>query len=261
MDRKHRNLVAALMAAVVALALFSAFSITWFHKTPAVVLPSLSPVGESAAPAGEDSLQRAEVTVSTVQQVIATLERPESYSRQVTVQLFQDGEALGTAATAVVADGGWTRTATTLPDGRVCHAIVGDGRRWVWYDQDAACQEYDAQTRSADLAQRLPTYEDVLAAEEGQLAAAGYQLSGGLPCIYAAVEEEELGYLEEYWVSVDTGLLVCAQSSREGEVFYRMSGYTVETPALPGQAFTLPSKEVLHVTGLPEAKETAAPGQ
>lgn len=80
---------------------------------------------------------------------------------------------------------------------------------------------------------------------------ARYAASGELPCVYVAVEVEDLSYVEEYWISVDTGLLVHAESRKGEEVFYRMSGYTVETPATPGQTFALPDGTVLHTTALP----------
>lgn len=35
MDKRHRNLVAVLVAVVMAVALFSAFSVNWLHSNPA----------------------------------------------------------------------------------------------------------------------------------------------------------------------------------------------------------------------------------
>lgn len=252
MDKSHRTLLAVLIAAVMAVALFSAFSINLFHKTPAVVLPSLTPISASEQPqqtAGD--YQRVEVTPDTVQRVVATLERPDSYARTITAEtLGADGEFGVTEATVTV-DGGWTQTTLTLPDRRVQHSLIGQGKRYVWYGSERVWQEYDASQRSADLSQRLPTYEDVLAADKANVVAAEYALSEQLPCIYIAVAEPELGYLESYWISVDTGLLVHAESSKDGQVFYRMSGYTVETPATPGLAFSLPDGTVVHTTALP----------
>lgn len=252
MDKGHRNLVAVLVAVVMAVALFSAFSINWFHKTPSVILPTLTAAPDVTPTSGVSggSYQRVEVTVDTVQRVIATLERPESYARTLTVETIGEEGNVGRTTAQVVVDGGWTQVTATLPDGRVCHTIVGEEKRYVWYDDQRSWQEYPAQERSADLSQRLPTYEDVLAVVQSDIVDARYQNSGDLPCIYVAVEEDELGYVEEYWVSVDTGLLVRAESRKGEDVFYRMSGYTVETPAAPGLSFTLPDGTVLHAISL-----------
>lgn len=252
MDKRHRNLVAVLVAAVMAVALFSAFSINWFHKPPSVILPTLTPTPSATAPAASArDYQRLEVTTETVQRVVATLERPVSYARTITVETVGEDGASGQTTAQVVVDGGWTQVTATLPDGRVCHTIVGEEKRYVWYDDQRSWEEYPAQERSADLSQRLPTYEDVLAVVQSDIVDARYQNSGDLPCVYVAVEEEELGYVEEYWVSVDTGLLVRSESRKGEDVFYRMSGYTVETPATPGLTFSLPDGTVLHTTSLP----------
>lgn len=252
MDKGHRNLVAILVAVVIAVALFSAFSVNWFHKTPAVILPTLTPAPSATAPtAAAGDYQRVEVTTATVQRVVATLERPESYARTLTVETVGENGAVGQTTAQVVVDGGWTQVTATLPDGRVCHTIVGEEKRYVWYDNQRTWQEYPAQERSADLSQRLPTYEDVLALNQSEIVDAGYANSGNLPCIYVAVEAEELGYIEEYWVSVDTGLLVRAESRKAEDVFYSMSGYIVETPATPGLDFSLPNGTVLHSTNPP----------
>ncbi len=253
MDKRHQTLLAALVAAVMTVALFSAFSISLFHKTPAVILPTLTPAPVTSLPpdgSGED-YQRVEVTIDTVQQVVATLKRPESYARTITVETQGADGAFGVTTTAVTVDGGWTQTEATLPDGRVCHSLIGEGKRYVWYGRETHWMEYGASDRSADLSQRLPTYEDVLGADPKRIVSAQYAMSGALPCVYIAVEEESLGYLESYWVSVDTGLLVYAESSKDGEVFYRMSGYTVEAPATPGHSFSLPDGTVLHTIALP----------
>ncbi len=248
MEKARHNLFAILMALVMAAALFSAFSITLFHKTPEVVLPSLAPMG--SAPAQQEAKDYRPVIVdeTTVQQVIASLERPQSFSRSITTETLGADGLFGASSATVTVDGGWTHVVSVLPDRRIGYTLVGDGKRYVWYQGDAAYQTFDAQERSADLAQRLPTYEDVLDADPEHIIAAGYEESGGLPCIYVAVEVPELGYVESYWVSVDTGLLVHAESSQDDQVFYRMSGYTVETPAAPDQVFSLPDGTVLHKT-------------
>ncbi len=86
-------------------------------------------------------------------------------------------------------------------------------------------------------------------AEEENIESAWYDDAGA--CICVAVKVPELGYVEQYWVSVETGLLVRSESSKDGQVFYRMSGYTVETPATPEQSFALPDGTALHITGRP----------
>ena len=42
-------------------------------------------------------------------------------------------------------------------------------------------------------------------------------------CIYVETAEDEWGYAQRYWVSVDTGLLVVAERLQKGETVYRMA--------------------------------------
>lgn len=60
--------------------------------------------------------------------------------------------------------------------------------------------------------------------------------------------EDALGYVEKYWVSVDSGLLVCAEQWKGEELTYRMTSYAVSTDrTLFGLTeFALPDGTVLH---------------
>lgn len=248
MDKRHRNLIATLVAALMAVALFSAFSINWFHKTPSVILPTLTPTPSATPTApGTGDYSRVEVTTDTVQRVVATLERPESYARTITVETVGEDGNVGQTTAQVVVDGGWTQVTATLPDGRVCHSIVGEEKRYVWYDDQRSWQEYPAQERSADLSQRLPTYEDVLALDKERITAAGYVERDGLPCVYVEAASPSLGYVERYWVSETSGLLMAAETEKDGSIVYAMSSNEVVSPLdRAAGVFTLPDGTQLY---------------
>ena len=250
MDKRHRNLIATLVAALMAVALFSAFSINWFHKTPSVILPTLTPTPSATPTApGTGDYSRVEVTTDTVQRVVATLERPESYARTITVETVGEDGNVGQTTAQVVVDGGWTQVTATLPDGRVCHSIVGEEKRYVWYDDQRSWQEYPAQERSADLSQRLPTYEDVLALDKKSITAAGYEERDGQPCVYVEAAGSG-GGAERYWVSVSSGLLVAAETELAGEVVYAMSSRDVVSPLDEAEGiFALPDGTALYEPG------------
>ena len=127
MERKKRNIVVALIAAIIAVAVLSSFGLGLFAPdTAEIVLPTPAP---SPSPGGESGgAVRVEVTPETVQSVIATLSRPESYGRTVTVQDFWEDEELGTTTAQVWVDRGWTRTDAVWPGGTLRSSIVGDGQ-------------------------------------------------------------------------------------------------------------------------------------
>ena len=243
MEGKKRNIVVALIAAIIAVAVLSSFGLGLFAPdTAEIVLPT----GEATPlPGGEGGPVRVEVTVETVQSVIATLARPESYGRTVTVQDIW-GEESGTTTAQVWVDGGWTRTDAVWPGGTTRSSIVGDGRFWAWYGGGGEVLTGPADGSSADLeGQRIPTYETVLELDPASITAAGYETLDGLGCIYVETGTGN-GHAARFWVDDDSGLLVRAEQLTDGRVVYRMTAAGLERPAPSDASFTLPDGTVLH---------------
>ena len=92
-----------------------------------IVLPDTTAASDQIAedPGNDgDALTVVEITPKTVQSAIATLSRPETYRRTVTVEQFWSTGS-GSYETTVTVSGGWTRMDRTMPDGRVRHSIIG----------------------------------------------------------------------------------------------------------------------------------------
>lgn len=246
MERHNRNILVALIAVVIAAAVFSSFGLSLFAgPTPQIVLPTPVPTGEEPGKDAQEDGIRVEVSPDTVQSVIAALDRQESYSRVVTSTL--EG---ATAATSVWVDGDWTRADMMLPTGRIVHTIVGDGRVWRWYDNDPTTVTWEADGDSVDIeGQRIPTYEDVLELDKSLITAAGYEEKNGYACVYVQADVPELDQRERYWVSADNGLLVAAETESGGEVVYSMASNAPEIPVSAQASFALPDGTLLHATG------------
>lgn len=257
MEGRKRNVLLVLIAAVITAAVLSSFGLGLFApETAKIVLPT--PPAASGEPEDkpddQENLVRVEVTPQTVQNVIRTLSRPESYRREVLIEDIwgEDADQRGETRVQVWVDGGWTMTRAALPGGRVRWSIVGDDSLWLWYEGEREVLPRPADRSSADLeGQRILTYEDILALETASITSTGYVEQGELPCIYVETAPDPLGYWQRYWVSVDSGLLVCAEISLEDTALYRMSSYSVERPAPEGSSFALPDGQVLHVPGSP----------
>lgn len=217
------------------------------HRTSHITLPSSDTSAEPATDTpstGGDMLTVVEVTPETVQYAIATLARPEAYSRTVTIEQFWSGGS-GTYEITVTVSGPWTRTDRAMPDGRVRHTITGEGTTYVWYNSEEAVYQAPAGDFSADNEQSIPTYEDILELPVEEIAAADYRAITGLNCIYVETAESEEGYALRYWVSVDTGLLVAAEKLLDGEPIYRMGAPAVDQTSPAASQFTLPDGTVL----------------
>ena len=248
MERGKRNIVVVLIAAIIVVAVLSSFGLGLFAPdTAEIVLPTAGP---SPTPGGESGgAVRVEVTPETVQSVSATLARPESYGRTVTIEdIWGEGQT-GTTTARVWVDGGWTRTDAVLPGGTLRSSIVGDGQFWTWYGGGGDVLTGPADGSSADLeGQRIPTYETVLELDPDFILSAGYEALDGLGCIYVETDTED-GHAARYWVDDDSGLLVQAEQLTDGQVVYRMTAAELERPAPSNASFTLPDGTVLHRAG------------
>ena len=253
---KNRTLIVVLIALVVVAAVLASFGLSLFPgQIPRVELPTpgtgspqqtVSPTGP-----GGDEFLAVEVTPDTVQEVIATLDRADSYTRSLTIQDLwgpDEGESSATAVTVWV-DGGWTRTQLTSPSGRTQNTVVHGDDLWLWYDRDRDYVTLPAEEHTADLTQRFPTYEDVLRLEPEDITDAGYAAYGNWNCVYAEAADRELGCLYRYWVDVGSGLLVAAETEQEGRVIYRMTASALQTPCPATASFRLPDGQVLHQVG------------
>lgn len=247
MERNNRTILVVLIAVVIAVAVFSSFGLPLFAgPTATIVLPTPVPPETK----GPDNMEQAggvrvAVTPETVQNVIAVMDRLESYSRAVTTTLE------GSSAIAYVwVDGAWTRADMDLSSGLTIHTIVGEDRLWRWYNGEENVVSWAADSSSMDMeGQRIPTYEDVLALDRDAITAAGYEEKNGESCVYVEVAVPQLSQVERYWVSESTGLLWAAETAVDGTVVWSMTASAPEVPVSPLASFQLPDGTVLHTVG------------
>lgn len=249
MEEKNRTKFAVLIALILVAAVVYSFTVNVFGETPPVNLADRNDsvnTGNESPPFPGDSAVLVEISPQTVQSVIATLTRYRSYSRTVQVEYGSNGTLTGSLTVSTAVDNGWTRVDLTTPSGKE-HTIIGETVCCRWYDDQTDYAVLTVEEGMDDLAQRIPTYETVLELEQTSITAAGYESRGGVTCIYVETEDTELGYRERYWVSVESGLLVSAETLKNGEAVYRMTAYEVESPLVDaGDLFTLPDGTQLH---------------
>lgn len=233
------------MAIVLVLAVLASFGLRFFAgDTPELVLPPVA-TQDGSGSGGEDPFAdmvlRVEVTTDSVQEVIATLLRPAQYSRELTLETFwsADGQPGAVVQARSWVNNGCTRIDLRYQNGRTQHRIVTNEAVYLWYDSDRSYAVFPADDHSADLEQHIPTYEDVLALPPESITAAGYARLESVDCIFVEVDASAMGYREKLWVSVDSGLLVAAETWEGERLLYRMIGLQVSVPGEEG-SFLLP---------------------
>ena len=220
MDQKNRTILVLAIAVTVFAAVFVSLGLPALTgRAPEVVLPDVNQ--EAVSTEGRDFLP-VEVRPDTVQSVIVSLSRP--------VEIW--------------ADGGYVRTAITT-GGSTQYRLVGEGKLRLWYAGDRAWQEVDAGDDTADLAQRIPTYEDVLELDTEQISAASYEEKNEAYCIFVEVKRSQ-DVLDRYWIDTDTGLLCAAETYEEDTKVYEMTETQLRAPLEDGIVFSLPDGTILH---------------
>lgn len=249
LDQKSRTRIAVLIAIVMVAAVFGSFGFSLFSsQPPRIVLPTMQtdPGTDSPSPSDDDHGLRVDVTVDTVQAVIASLNRASSYYRQLSVQTFWDGGS-GTTSVQTWTDDGYTFVRSTLPSNQARYTLTTPDDIYYWYGGSSTWLTAPKDSLSDDLSQRIPTYEDVLALDKQDISAAGYEAFDNHPCIYVETRMDELNYRERYWISVESGLLVAAQTLKEDVLIYSVNATSpIQTPCPTDSVFVLPNGEMLH---------------
>ncbi len=245
---RAREWLLYLLAALGILALaFLSLRLGWFDRETA---PVRLPETTATLPAGEDSpgagsLVSVSVTPETVQAVVATLARPDSYSRQLRVESrWQGGSRAWLVDTWQKGTSSRIRLRPEDGEGPEKNILSRDGELFIWYEDPAeAFRRKTDELSSDDALQMIPTYEDVLVLEPERIIAAGYVLHGGVWRIMAAAREEPSGYVTVYYISIETGLLEAAER-RDGEtVVYSMTAQPSDLAAPEDAVFALPVPE------------------
>lgn len=250
MDSKNRLVIAIAITCLIVVAMFASFGRSLFLvNIPSVSLAEVDASStEQNGTSGQEQNNRfwqVDVTPETVQSIIASLSRPDSYYRELTVETLWNG---GSHSTSVQfwQDHGWSHTRQILPSGAVRHDLTGEETTYYWYEGSESYRTFPADEYSADLTQRIPTYEDVLSLDPATITQTGYERKDVWPCVYLQVQVSDT-VSERYWVSTDTGLLVSAEREQNGQLVYRMTAYTqVQTPCPTTASFALPDGTELH---------------
>lgn len=254
MEERKRTIFVVIIALVLMIALLYSFGPSLFSRIPHLELANPNATGTaepSGDPVGDGAGLLVEVTPETVQDVIASVSRYESYSRALTISYTWGNGNSATLTAKVWEDSGWKRTALTLPSGMIENSIVGDGQLWLWYDDGTEKTQKEifrgiATQVNSDLFQRIPTYEDILLLDSAHITVANYLDYNGQPSIYVEAKDEDLECLYRYWVSATNGLLMAAETEKNGVLVYRMQSNEVISPLSESvEIFTLPDSTIL----------------
>lgn len=248
MDAKNRLLIAVAITCLIVTALFASFGRNLFLiQLPSVSLAEVedSSSSHTSSPEQDRELWRIDVTTETVQSILATLNRPDSYYRELSIETLWDGGS-STIYVQHWVDQDYSHTRQVLPSGVVRHDLSDLTTNYFWYEGQEQTFSTPIENQTTDLSQHIPTYETVLSLDPSMILSANYEMKNGYACVSVTVQRTQ-SCTEQYWVSTEHGLLMGAEQKLDGQLVYRMTGYTsITTPCPSSASFALPNGEILH---------------
>lgn len=215
------------------------------RRSSHIVLPESASSGSGESDESQEKNQNlVDITPQTVKTAIATLKRPSRYIRTLTVKSFWSGGD-NSVTTTVYVSGQYTRT-DAESGGRIRHTITDGKTTYIWYNQSKSYYVGLAGEISADQEQSILTYEDILKLDTDKILNADYQTFSEENCIYVETAKDADGYVQKYWISVNSGLLVGAERLKDGQAIYKMTAKTLSGTAPTTAEFTLPNGKVLY---------------
>lgn len=235
---------------VVLLAVFAAAVLP--GKSAKITLPQGSAAGQAVVTENTQyHLANADITKENVQQVIATLERPDMYSASVTNTLYWNGAWNQIHAVQYVRDGVCLTEYDDTSGNAERFEAVKDNVYYAWRRGGTAQYSGVAGTVSADASSMIPTYETVIEEAPANISEAGLRTVNGESCIYVTVSDQATGYSLTYWVSTVSGLLVQADYNHNGELVRSVVVDNIQQVEPPALLFVMPNGTSL----LPEGSE------
>jgi hypothetical protein len=192
-----------------------------------ITSPDYQPSGTGTV---NNGLKRVEVTTDTVQAVIKTLalDRPESYSRDLTIEKFYN-EGMESKAFTVSTHVYKGVTAVQMKDDDVDKTvIVTADTLYIWYMNDS--EPYKGPlgspgdgTRTSDEYQMLMYYNEILSLKPEDILKADYIEYSGQDCVFVTYQSGSLGYITTCYISVELGLIIGAEQTDGASLIYRMT--------------------------------------
>jgi len=235
-----------IMAAALLLSMFD-FSFLEGEAEAHIVLPGkedadLSVESEIHA-ANLAVLEAVTVDRTNIKKLIGAMQRPESYHVVVGTTLYHSGGQMTTGADGYVSEG---RYKTVIYDmGGALHSLIYGEDVYIWNQSSTGVYTGKAGSFSGDDSLWIPTYEKVLALEDAAILSADYALYGDYYCLVVETRDPLSGNRILYYISVEHGLLVGAQSFEEENLVYALTAEVLPLTEDPNVVFRLPDGTII----------------
>ena len=210
MEQEHKNLKPLLLAATAAVTVIAILLVFFFSgrkskSTQTIILPE-PPTQEQTPDEEQPEASLAELTRENVQSVLKkSVARPSSYHQSMQI-VITSGGVQRTQTAELWVKGELVKAQTT--DELETKTILADATTlYVWYDDEEPVQMARGAGMRTDNLAGIPTYESIQDYAKSQIEQAA-------DCIYVSAQDGSV--LQDYWVSLSSGLL-CKQTMTSGD--------------------------------------------
>ncbi len=246
MDRKNSVKLATVLMMAVLVLLFGALILSDTLRSrqgSGIVLPEpeMTTASEDAygpSEATSAAYEEVKITPRNVLDVLSTLTRPDSYVLYAQTEVLYGSRSR--QADVVHAVRGEDSATVRTEDGRETHTVRKNGMTYTW----TAGGELHAWRSDfgGDAEAGLPSYEETIASAGVRVTDADYQQYEGFSCIFFSVVDAVVGLTSDYYVDIDTGLLVRSESrDGSGKTIYTMRTQRIDRMTPDESAFALPA--------------------
>lgn len=181
-----------------------------------------------------------DIDTENVQQVIATLQRPQQYHYQAeTTYMWSEGST-------TLRTEGWIKpgmskvvqySAEGLPEK---YTLTDDDTVYIWGQGEDTYFQGNNGAFTADDAGHIPTYETILLRDPEDIIDGGFVLYEQTACVYAKTRNFDSGYTEMWYIAVDSGLLIAQENTDAGEPVSAVRMTALDTEEQDSSVYVLP---------------------
>ncbi|MDL2287828.1 hypothetical protein LJC32_00410 [Oscillospiraceae bacterium OttesenSCG-928-F05] len=247
MNRKKMTVFVVSAAVLIMFVIFVGFYLSLHTPAPAIVLPPEPSSEEPGQPHQTDrpamideGFRAAEISPEDLGAILRAMEKTTVYTSEIEISLFWEGASSTTLQRAYVGEGRIKLERLGTDGAPVEHTVIDGGTAYVWGEGDAEAETLPMGEMTAENILFIPAYELLMALDPDSYLDASYAVFEDTPTVRFALEDAVTGYVKTYWVDLEHGLLLCAETEKEGGLIYRMR----RTSLLEGQpedtVFALP---------------------
>ena len=187
-----------------------------------------------------EMVEAVRVDGDNIKKIVAALRRPAQYHISANSTIYYTGGQSSKAAEVYFSDG---VSRTIVYDGsgqqeRSC--IINGDNVYIWEGVRGSVYSGSLGSFSADDYAFIPTYEDILELDDGDIISADYLLYNEMYCLVAETRDRLSGYRGLYYISAESGLLIGAQRFDGDTLVYSLSCSVLDAPITEENIFTLP---------------------